>query len=221
MYTKKKQNTECCVIQKETQVGSINFWFFLFIHCFNMLNRNQQQKTKDNDRLIEQKIKNKKRKQTKTLNHVEFSVSSVAVDFAAFSSVVSSTFVSVSFFGISTFVEFDTVSVVCTTGEFRCCSSSYSLIIRFLSECELFDEPEGVGEETIGGVELVLIDIEFIGGLFVFEEWSIDSNCVSDGDDIWFNLRGILVLGECSRVGDGDDCCCCCGCSSETLIINW
>lgn len=109
-------------------------------------------------------FKERKRKTNKT-NHVElFSVPSV-VGLATVSSTLGTS--SVSFFGISTFEIFDISSVVCTTGEFRCCSSSYSLIKRFLSECALFDEPEGVGEETNGGVELVLT---ITGGLFALDE---------------------------------------------------
>jgi hypothetical protein len=91
-------------------------------------------------------------------NHVEFSVSSAISVFETFS---------VSFLGISTLEVLDTSSVVDTTGEFRCCSSSYSLINRFLSECALFDE---FGDATIGGVVLVLVNIGFVGGLFKLDE---------------------------------------------------
>ncbi len=81
------------------------------------------------------------------------------------------------------------------TGEFRCCSSSYSLIKRFLSGCALFDEIDVVGDvddETgdvaIGGVlVLVFVCIGLIGGLLRFDDWSTlidndDSCCGSDGD---------------------------------------
>jgi len=118
-------------------------------------------------------------------NHVELSVSSVGletvssaaletVSSAGLETVSSATSTletsSVSFFGISTSGLLVISSVGCTTGEFRCCSSSYSLIKRFLSECALVDEPEVVGDGANGGVELVLIDIGFAGGLFKLDE---------------------------------------------------
>jgi hypothetical protein len=104
----------------------------------------------------------------KERNHVEVSVSSECLEF-----VSSATSVVDSSFGISTFEVFDiscvvsdcSVGVVDRTGEFRCCSSSYSLIKRFLSECVLFDELAAVGDGTIGGVLLVLT-----GGLFKLDE---------------------------------------------------
>jgi hypothetical protein len=71
---------------------------------------------------------------------------------------VSSAISSVSSFGISVFelvaissvVSLFAVGGVDATGDFRCCSCSYSLIKRFLSGCELFDDV--VGDEAIGGV---------------------------------------------------------------------
>jgi hypothetical protein len=58
-------------------------------------------------------------------------------------------------------------------GEFRCCSSSYSLIKRFFSGCALFDETDVVGdaEDEMGDVA--------IGGLLRFD----DSCWVSDEEE--------------------------------------
>jgi hypothetical protein len=63
-------------------------------------------------------------------------------------------------------------------GEFRCCSSSYSLIKRFLSGWALVEETEVVGDT----------DAETGDGLLRFDVWSTlvgkDDSCwVSDDDE--------------------------------------
>lgn len=52
-----------------------------------------------------------------------------------------------------------------TVGEFRCCSSSYSLINRFFNECALLNVLMIFGEVANGGVLL-----EGPGELFPFDE---------------------------------------------------
>ncbi|CAF5093715.1 unnamed protein product, partial [Rotaria magnacalcarata] len=55
-----------------------------------------------------------------------------------------------------------------TTGDLRCCSSSYSLIKRFLSGCALLDGIVSGGDIVIGGVLLVLVSVGvgLVGELF-------------------------------------------------------
>ena len=66
-------------------------------------------------------------------------------------------------------------------GDVRCCSSSYSLIRRFFSECALFDEADGVGELIKGGVCPLLrfTDTERAGEFLALD----GSASLADGDD--------------------------------------
>ena len=76
-------------------------------------------------------------------------------------------------------------------GELRCCSSSYSLIRRFFSECALLDEADGVGELVKGGVGPLLrfTETERAGECLTLDGAASpmedgDSKCASDGDTL-------------------------------------
>lgn len=189
-------STEKNRIEKTLGLFSIFFCVVLSVHCFHA--KSITTKASDNDRLIEQKIKYfYKRIKNKEEIHVELSVSSE--DFRVVSSFNSGLeWFSVSFFEVSTWEVFvisslfstfsiDVVDGGGTTGEFRCCSSSYSLIKRFLSGCALFDAAVGGGDVGIGGVLLTLVSVDtgLVDGLFSVDECSlvIGSDGASEEDE--------------------------------------
>ncbi len=162
-------------IEKEKKRTSmIQLCFFLFtVSKINIYNQQQQNITTG--------WLSKYSCTMRKMNHVDDSASSVGLVTDSF--VVSASDISSIFWSGIVGSVFVVGLGEIVAGEFRCCccSSSYSLIKRFLSGCALFDETDVVGDaadETgdvaIGGV------FPWIGSLFVDND---DSCWVSDGDE--------------------------------------
>ncbi len=135
--------------------------------------------TSNNDRLIWAILRKTNEEKTQledSVSSLGFTVDSFAVSTFEISSVVCSDIVGVGL-GISSSDFADGGVGDLIAGEFRCCSSSYSLIKRFLSGWALVEETEVVGETD-----------EMGDGLLRFDVWSTlvgkdDSCCVSDDDE--------------------------------------